>query len=192
MSLQGKCVAGIFHGGAVSWCKNGLDCQQAITGAKIYGHFGLLAIVTARYTTYLDVLVDTVYRYRMFRLGVQCEYKHLCLRRELAESAPFQDYQNGQTLIRRANTTVLNKAAANAYRLSYCQDSVSKKRMGAMTEQGRKLLIVQSICLGLVCIASLLRLLSRWCVKQRDRLRFRDMYWREDLLMALGVVLISS
>lgn len=60
--------------------------------------------------------------------------------------------------------------------------------MGAMTEKGRKLLIVQSICIGLVGIITLLRLLSRWCTKHRDRLRFRDMNWREDVLMGLATV----
>lgn len=60
--------------------------------------------------------------------------------------------------------------------------------MGSITDQGRKLLIAQSICIGLVGIIAILRVMSRWYTMHRDRLRYRDLHWREDAFMGAAVV----
>lgn len=60
--------------------------------------------------------------------------------------------------------------------------------MGATTEKGQKLLVVQSTCLGLVGIITILRVLSRCYTMHRDWLRYRDLHWREDALMGGAVV----
>jgi hypothetical protein len=60
--------------------------------------------------------------------------------------------------------------------------------MGSITEKGQRLLIVQCICIGLVGIITILRVVSRCYTMHRDRLRSRDLHWREDVLMGAAVV----
>jgi hypothetical protein len=58
MPKQGKCVAGItyiFRGGAVNRCKNGLDCQRATTGPRLYGHYTIYYVLYVQYCMYSTV-----------------------------------------------------------------------------------------------------------------------------------------